>query len=100
MDMNVLVEMIKYISSYVITVLPSDFHYILTLYGHGSRKVLEYIEVCRRKNCVAAVNASDTTIITQPCDQGINRVLQGSGREQRNICLSQVTLKLDRQGLI
>lgn len=84
MEKNLMVAFVKYFNGYEIQFVPQDKPIMLVLDENSSGKGVDWIEVCRKLNIIAVVNASDTSRILQPCDQNVNKMLKNYVNELRH----------------
>lgn len=84
MDMNILPLFIQHINKFVRQFVPPETSYITTLDGHGSRKGIEWVELCTRNNCEVVLAPANTSHFMQPCDQDVNKTFATQVRSIRD----------------
>ena len=92
MDMELIKTFVQHLDRFVRKHLPGSLSYVLLLDGHGSRRGVEWLNICQDKKCEVVQSPENTSHFLQPCDQFIKKVFQETIRSTRDsFCAEAIT---------
>lgn len=88
--MSVLPLLIQQVNKYVRKHVPSDKQYLLTLDGHGSRKGVEWVELCMKYKCEAVIHQPTPLTSYSPATRTLTKSFKKHIRMVRDEIMKRV----------